>query len=175
MRYAVLIILMAMVFVQAAPAQEKYPVKGDTIPAFSLRDQDGKIFNSRDYIGKNILVIYFYPKDESSICTKEACSFRDRYADFIQAGAIVVGINHAAPEIHRQFQVHHHLPFTLLSDPGNKVLKMFGVKNKFLFTGRETFVIDKSGKIVFRFDSFSKGEEHQEEALKFIKNMNGAK
>jgi peroxiredoxin Q/BCP len=157
---------------QSGRAQNKHLGPGDHLPAFSLQDQDGKIFNSADYDGKNILVIYFYPKDESSVCTSEACSFRDNFTDFTKAGAIVIGINQASIEAHKKFQLHHNLPFILLSDPGNKVLKMFGVKSKFFLTGRETFVIDKTGKIVFRFDSFTKGKEHQQEALKFIKTLN---
>lgn len=151
--------------------QGKHLNVGDTIPNFSLNDQDNKSFNSQDYMGKKILVIYFYPKDESSVCTKEACSFRDSYSDFTNAGAIVVGINGASAESHKKFQQNHHLPFTLLSDPGNKVLKMFGVKNKLVFTGRETFVVDKTGRIVFHYDSFKNGPKHQEEALAFIKKM----
>ncbi|MEJ0102790.1 MAG: peroxiredoxin [Bacteroidota bacterium] len=161
-----------ILFFQHGNTQSKHLGIGDSIPAFSLQDQDGKIFNSTDYSGENILVIYFYPKDESAVCTKEACSFRDNYTEFTKAGAIVIGINQASVETHKKFQAHHNLPFILLSDPGNKVLKLFGVKNKFFVTGRETFVIDKTGKIVFHFDSFTKGKEHQEEALKFIKNLN---
>lgn len=153
-------------------AQQKHLNVGDTIPSFSLKDQNNKLFNSADYTGKNIMVIYFYPKDESAVCTKEACSFRDHFTDFTKACAIVVGINQASAETHKKFQQHHNLPFILLSDPGNKVLKQFGVKNKFFVTGRETFVVDKTGKIVFRFDSFTKGEEHQEEALRVIKSLN---
>ncbi|MES1218349.1 MAG: peroxiredoxin [Bacteroidota bacterium] len=174
MKYAVLTTLFLSLFALSAPAQEKHLDKGDTIPSFSLQDQDGKLFNSVDYVGRKILVIYFYPKDESSVCTKEACSFRDSYTDFTNAGAMVIGINHASVETHKKFQVHHNLPFTLLSDPENKVLKMFGVKNKFMITGRETFVIDKSGKIVFRYDSFTKGKEHQEEALRVIGELNAS-
>jgi peroxiredoxin Q/BCP len=84
---------------------------------------------------------------------------------------MVVGINSGNVESHRKFIEHHQLPFTLLSDPGNKVLKMFGVKNKFFITGRETFVIDKTGKIVFTFDSFMNGSAHEKEALTFINKM----
>ena len=170
-RFTGIFLLLILLF-QHGVAQSRHLEAGDSIPAFSLQDQDGNTFNSKDYSGKNILVIYFYPKDESSVCTKEACSFRDNYADFTNAGAIVIGINQAPVETHKKFRLHHNLPFILLSDPGNKVLKLFGVKNKFFLTGRETFVVDKSGKIVFRFDSFTKGKEHQEEALRFIKNMN---
>lgn len=150
---------------------QKHLGAGDAVPSFSLQDQDNKTFNSRDYIGKNIMVIYFYPKDESAVCTKEACSFRDNFTEFTKAGALVIGINQASVATHKKFQEHHNLPFILLSDPGNKVLKQFGVKNKFFVTGRETFVVDKTGKIVFRFDSFTKGKEHQQEALKAIKNL----
>ncbi|HEY4965047.1 MAG TPA: peroxiredoxin [Puia sp.] len=151
--------------------QNKTLAVGDTVPVFSLRDQNDSLFNIADFIGKKTLVIYFYPKDESSGCTKEACSFRDNYNAFTDAGAMVVGINSGTVDSHRKFIVHHQLPFTLLSDSGNKVLKMFGVKSKFFITGRETFVIDKMGKIVFTFDSFMNGPAHEKEALTFINNM----
>jgi peroxiredoxin Q/BCP len=172
MKSFVLLSFIALFFYHSCFAQEKHLSPGDTIPSFSLQDQDNKTFNSADYTGKNILVIYFYPKDESAVCTKEACSFRDNFTEFTKAGAIVIGINQASVETHKKFQQHHNLPFILLSDPGNKVLKLFGVKGKFFVSGRETFVVDKAGKIVFRFDSFTKGKEHQEEALKVIKSLN---
>ena len=144
---------------------------GDSVPVFSLRDQNDSLFNIGDFIGKKILVIYFYPKDESSGCTKEACAFRDQYAAFLKAGAMIVGINSGTVESHRRFIEHHQLPFTLLSDPGNKVLKLFGVKDKFFITGRETFIIDKNGKVVFTFDSFMNGSAHEKEALAFLNKM----
>ncbi len=161
----------AIAFFQQGVSQTKHPDVGDPIPAFSLKDQDDNEFNSKDYAGKKILVIYFYPKDESSVCTKEACSFRDSYTSFTNAGATVIGINGGSVESHKSFQQHHQLPFILLSDPGNKVLKMFGVKGKFLFTGRKTFVVDRSGKIVYTFDSFTNGPGHAEKTLAFIKQM----
>ncbi len=151
--------------------QGKSLIVGDGVPVFSLKDQNDSLFNISDYIGKKILVIYFYPKDESSGCTKEACSFRDNYSAFTKAGAMVVGINSGTVDSHRKFIEHHQLPFTLLSDPGNKVLKMFGVKNKFFITGRETFIIDKTGKIVFTFDSFMNGPAHEKETLTYISKM----
>ena len=142
---------------------------GDSVPAFSLTDQQGKLFSSTDYIGKKALVIYFYPKDETSVCTKEACAFRDSYADFEAAGAMVIGINSGTVESHRDFAAHHTLPFTLLSDPGNTVLKQFGVRSKLMITGRETFVADRQGKIIYTFNSMMQGEKHAQEALKAIK------
>jgi peroxiredoxin Q/BCP len=153
-------------------AQSKDLSVGDTIPAFRLTDQDGKLFDSRNYIGKKILVIFFYPKDESSVCTKEACTFRDSYAGFQKAGATVIGINYGSVQSHKSFQQHHQLPYILLSDPHNKVLKLFGVKRKFILTGRETFVVDLSGKVVFTFDRLTKGAEHAQKALEFIQQMN---
>jgi thioredoxin-dependent peroxiredoxin len=158
---------------QSCKSQTRHLGVGDPVPSFSLRDQDDSVFNIGDYLGKKILVIYFYPKDESSVCTKEACSFRDAYGDFTKAGAMVIGINSESVESHKKFHKNHSLPFTLLSDPGSKVEKMFGVKKKFFISGRETFVVDLSGKIVFTYDSFTNGPAHEQEALKFIRNMPG--
>jgi peroxiredoxin Q/BCP len=141
---------------------------GDMVPAFSLTDQDGNTFNIQDYIGHKKLVIYFYPKDESGICTAEACSFRDSFADFADAGALVVGINSGTVESHKKFQQHHRLPFILLSDPGNTVLKQFGVKNTLFLTGRETFVVRKDGRISYKFRSFLKGSDHAAKTLQYL-------
>lgn len=160
-----------MTLFQSWTNNNKHLNVGENVPDFALVDQNGKEFSVKDFVGKKILVIYFYPKDESSVCTKEACSFRDSFADFTNAGAMVIGINSGNVETHKKFQEHHHLPFTLLSDPGNKVLKLFGVKNKFVFTGRETFVIDLAGKVAYTFNSFTQGSKHTDEAINFIKNM----
>jgi thioredoxin-dependent peroxiredoxin len=142
---------------------------GDKVPAFSLKDQDGKYFNITDYIGKHVLVIYFYPKDESMVCTKEACAFRDSFDDFIKSGAMIIGINDGSVASHKGFQSHYKLPFTLLSDPGNKVYDQFGVKGKLFLTGRKTFVVDLEGRIVYKHEAMLAGQEHAAEALKFIR------
>jgi peroxiredoxin Q/BCP len=141
---------------------------GDSIPTFTLTDQDGKKFNSADHIGKSSLVIFFYPKDESMVCTKEACSFRDHYSDLVKAGAVVIGINGGSVESHKKFQTNDRLPYPLLSDSGNKVLNAFGVPKQFFMTGRKTFVVDKTGKIVFTYNSSLKGSRHAEEALTYL-------
>lgn len=141
---------------------------GNMVPAFTLKDQDGNTFSSSDHVGKKKMVIYFYPKDESGICTKEACAFRDSYADYQDAGAIVIGINAGTVASHKAFQQHHNLPFTLLSDPDNKVLKSFGIKNVLFLTGRETFVVDLNGEIAFKFRGFLKGNEHSQKVLEFL-------
>ena len=174
MKYTV-ILLSFFLFACNANSQEKQLKVGDQIPSFSLSDENGKIFNSKDYVGKKILVIYFYPKDESPVCTKESCAFRDSYTDFEKTGAIVVGINDGSVESHKSFQENHQLPFFLLSDPNKQVVNLFGVKGKFGMIGRETFVVDLSGKIVYTFDSFMKGTAHAENALDFVKKMNTQK
>jgi len=141
---------------------------GDNAPSFILTDQDGKTFNIRDHIGKKVLVIYFYPKDESMVCTKEACAFRDSFDAFTKAGAMVIGVNGGTVASHKEFQQHYKLPFTLLSDPGNKVYNLFGVQGKMFFSGRETFVIDLKGKIVYTHEAMLQGKEHADDALRFI-------
>jgi peroxiredoxin Q/BCP len=149
-------------------SRDKELTVGDTIPAFTLKDQDGNVFNSGDHIGHHQLVIFFYPKDESMVCTKEACGFRDRYADLVKAGAIVIGINGGSVGSHKKFQTNDKLPYPLLSDSGNKVLHAFGVPKQFFMTGRKTFVVDKTGKIVFTYNSSLKGNRHAEEALTYL-------
>lgn len=141
---------------------------GDSIPLFTLKDQNGNDFSIADHIGKK-LIVYFYPKDESGVCTKEACAFRDSYKDFEDKGAMVIGINSGSVESHRNFAQKHRLNFTLLSDPDNKVLKSFGVKNVLFLTGRETFVIDQKGKIAFKYRGFLNGDAHVNRTLEFLK------
>jgi peroxiredoxin Q/BCP len=127
---------------------------GDSIPLFTLKDQHGNEFHVHDWVGKKRLVIYFYPKDESGICTKEACAFRDSYQDFTDAGALVIGINSGTSASHEAFAQHHQLPFTLLSDPNNLILTEFGIKNIVFLTGRETFVFDMDGRLAFKYKGF---------------------
>src|SRR5690606_41655436 len=102
---------------------------------FVLKDQNGHEVDIADYIGKEKLVIYFYPKDESPGCTKEACAFRDNFADYTDAGARVIGINSGSVESHKAFAEKHRLAITLLSDTGNRVLKESGVKTVLFLTG----------------------------------------
>jgi peroxiredoxin Q/BCP len=153
--------------------QQKTLAQGDKAPNFSLKDQDGKTFMLSSVIGKKKLVIFFYPKDESPVCTAEACAFRDAYEKYKDADAIVIGINNGTVESHKAFATKNHLPFTLLSDPGNVVLNQFGVKeqdfgNNMKVSGRETFVIGLDGKIVYSFRDFMKGDEHSSKVLSYL-------
>jgi peroxiredoxin Q/BCP len=167
----IIALLLFIIDLTGAKAQsgQKTLAVGDVMPSFSLIAQDGKVFNSRDYVGKSILVIYFYPKDESMVCTKEACSFRDSFDDFTKAGAKVIGINGGTVASHKAFSDHYKLPFILLSDPGDKVYQLFGVKNKMFMTGRETFIVDLHGKIVFTYTAIMQGKKHADDALAYIK------
>ena len=168
--------LLLILFLSAS-ALAQTPAKplavGDAVPNFTLKDQDGKPFNIRDEIGKHILIIYFYPKDESMVCTKEACAFRDSFNEYTKAGAQIIGINGGTVESHKKFEEHYKLPFILLSDPDNLVYKTFGVKNKFFMTGRQTFVVDLKGKIAFSYEAMMEGTEHSKQALAVVKSLSG--
>jgi peroxiredoxin Q/BCP len=143
---------------------------GDTIPSFTLLDQDGNLFNSDSVLGKKNLVIYFYPKDDSPGCTAQACSFRDQYEDFKDADAIIIGISSQSVESHKKFALKHRLSFTLLSDNGNKIRKQFGVPTNLLglLPGRVTYVADKTGKVIYVFNSQLQATKHVEEALRIL-------
>jgi peroxiredoxin Q/BCP len=141
---------------------------GDTIPDFSLKDQNGNIFDIGTIRGKKKMVLFFYPQDGSLNCTKEACYFRDLSDVFEEADAVVIGISGQSVESHRQFAEQNKLNYTILSDPGNEVRKLFGVPSKLfgLVPGRVTYIADKSGKVVYIFESQTDVIRHVDEALK---------
>lgn len=144
---------------------------GDTIPHFTTKDSNGNAFDSADYIGKQPVVIYFYPKDDTPGCTAQACSFRDSYEDFKELGAEVIGISSDSVESHIQFKSKFNLPFILLSDNDKQLRKLFGVPNNFLIIpGRETFVADADGIIRMKFNSML-AKNHIPKALEAIKKM----
>ena len=144
---------------------------GDTLPNFSAKDTNGNVFDSKDYLGKQPLVIYFYPKDDTPGCTAQACSFRDNYQDFKDLGAEVIGISSDTVQSHIRFKSKFNLPFILLSDHNKKLRKLFGVQNSlFVIPGRETFVIDKDGIVLMVFNSMS-SEIHITKALSVLKKI----
>lgn len=144
---------------------------GDKLPNFKAKDTNGNLFDSQDYIGKQPLVIYFYPKDETKVCTEQACSFRDNYEEFKELGAEIIGISADTVQSHINFKKKFNLPFVLLSDYDKKLRKLFQVENDFLFIpGRQTFVANKEGEIVLVFNSMS-GKIHIEKALKIVQKM----
>ena len=146
---------------------------GSNVPEFTLADQNGKMFSISSVIGKKNLVIYFYPKDDSPGCTAEACSFRDQYEVFNEADALIIGISGQSVESHKEFSDKYHLRYTLLSDEGNKVRLLFGVPANFLglIPGRVTYIVDKSGKVIYIFNSQTQTERHVDEALRILKGL----
>jgi len=150
---------------------------GDTIPNIILPDQNGKMIDvKKETAGKN-LVLFFYPKDDSPGCTKEACSFRDQYEDFVDANAVVIGISGQSVKSHKKFAEKYHLSYTLLSDEGNKIRKAFGVPTNFfgLLPGRVTYIINKNGNVADIFNSQTQVNQHIENALKILKKLDKSK
>lgn len=145
---------------------------GDTIPEFSLLDQNGIELSIKTKLGKP-LIVYFYPKDDTPGCIKEACYFQDQYEVFAEHGADIIGISNDSPKSHLAFAQKYNLNFTLLSDKGRKVEKLFGVPRTVLglLPGRVTFVIDATGVIKHVFKSQFKTEKHVDEAIKIIKTF----
>lgn len=148
-------------------------VEGSKVPTFELRNQYGELFSLDSVLGKKNLVIYFYPKDDTPGCTKEACSFRDQFAVFADADAMIIGISAQSVESHLAFAKKHRLNYLLLSDTDNKVRKLFGVpSNMFgLIPGRVTYIVDKNGEVVYIFNSQMNAEKHVDEALRILQAM----
>ena len=146
---------------------------GSKVPAFSLPDQHGNMFDISGVIGKKNLVIYFYPKDDSPGCTKEACYFRDQFEVFNQADALIIGISGQSVESHKKFAEKYRLSYTLLSDEGDKVRRLFGVPTNFfgVMPGRVTYIADKSGTVVYVFNSQGQATKHVDEALRILKDL----
>lgn len=141
---------------------------GDKIPSFTLPDQNGNDFDISSLLGRKKLVIFFYPQDGSLNCTKEACYFRDLSDVFDEADAFIIGISGQSVESHKEFAEKNRLKYTLLSDTGNTVRKLFGVPGRVLglIPGRVTYVVNRSGEVVYVFDSPTDTQRHVDEALK---------
>lgn len=142
---------------------------GDKVPVFRLYNQEGLLTDIRKFIGKP-LVIYFYPKDDTPGCTAEACSFRDNYQSFVQAGAIVFGISGDSVASHKKFRQKYQLPYDLLADEGNKVRTLFGVPSDLFgfIPGRVTYIIDRKGVVKYIYNSQLNAAKHAKEALRVI-------
>lgn len=141
-------------------------------PDFSLPASDGTTYKLSEHIGKHNIVLFFYPKDDSPVCSTEACSFRDSHQIFKDAGADVVGISSDSIDSHKAFVDKLHLPYVLLSDDKNATRKLYGVgKTAGLIPGRVTFLIDKKGVVRNVFDSQLSAQKHVDETLKILKTL----
>ena len=146
---------------------------GDTAPDFTLPSQSGEEVSLSDFVGKKkAVVLYFYPKDDTPGCTREACSFREEHERFGDLEAEVVGVSSDSVRSHQRFVEKHGLPFVLLSDEGGEVRKLYGVPNTLgLFPGRVTYVIDEEGVVRHVFSSQLGVTRHVEQALEALEEI----
>jgi thioredoxin-dependent peroxiredoxin len=145
---------------------------GDRAPDFRLPALRGGEVALSDFRGKKNVVLFFYPKDASPGCTVEACTFRDAYEDFVDAGAEVIGVSSDSLEDHAAFAGKHQLPMQLLADAGGKVRAEYGVKSTLgLIPGRETFIIDKEGVVRHVFRSQLRFKNHVVESLAVLQSL----
>jgi peroxiredoxin Q/BCP len=145
---------------------------GDKAPDFTLASQSGEPVRLYDRLADRVVVLYFYPKDETAGCTREACAFRDSHEVFVEAGAEVIGVSSDSADKHAAFANHHELPFTLVSDKGGQVRKSYGVPAAMgILPGRVTYVIDRDGTVRNVFNSMMKFGEHVTDALKVVQGL----
>ncbi len=168
-----LLVILIVLTINNSMGQSNKLEVGDTIPAFTLKDQNNTNFDIETYRGKVPMVIYFYPKDDTPGCTKEACSFRDEFEVFTDLNVKVIGISSDNVTSHKKFAEKYNLPFTLLADTKKKVRKLFGVPNSLmgLIPGRVTYVINKNGIIIHIFNSQFGAEKHITESLSILKEI----
>lgn len=139
---------------------------GDRAPDFTAKTSAGDTIRLADYLGKKGLVLFFYPKDGTAVCTKEACAFRDSYSQFVDAGAEVIGISSDSDQSHLGFAQQNRLNFPLISDSDGALRKLFAVpKTLGIIPGRVTYVIDKDGIIRQIYSAMMASDEHVKQAL----------
>jgi thioredoxin-dependent peroxiredoxin len=151
-------------------------LEGKQAPAFTLEGNDGKKHTLEDYKGKTV-VLYFYPKDDTPGCTKEACGFRDFNVDIMKRGAVVLGISKDSTESHKKFIAKYKLPFVLLSDPNIEVMKKYGAFGRKMMYGKEvqgtirsTVVIGPKGEVIKHWPAVKKAAEHPKDVLAFLQS-----
>src|SRR6266508_6209235 len=151
--------------------------EGDKAPEFKLKDDQGRDVSFLNFQGKTV-VLYFYPKDDTPGCTKEACGFRDLGSSLKKSDAVVLGVSKDGIESHNKFAGKYKLPFTLLSDPKTEVMKKYGAFGKKMMYGKEvqgtirsTVVIGPKGDVIKHWPAVKKAEAHPEEVLAFLKQQ----
>ncbi|NUQ62995.1 MAG: peroxiredoxin [Pirellulales bacterium] len=145
---------------------------GDPAPDFTRQAHTGEMVTLGSYRGRSAVVLFFYPKDGTPVCTKEACGFRDSHEAFAAAGAVVIGVSADSPESHRRFAAERGLPYLLLSDADGSLRSLFGVpKTMAVFPGRVTYVIDKGGIVRHITNVQLSAGRHIDEALDTVKQL----
>jgi len=154
--------------------------EGKPAPDFTLEDQDGKPVSLSDFAGKQAVLLYFYPKDDTPGCTKEACGFRDDIRAFAKLGVAVLGVSADGAASHQKFIGKYKLPFPLLSDPDRKVMKKYGAFGEKMMYGkktvgviRSTVLIGKDGKVLRHWARVASAEKHPEQALAAAQELLG--
>ena len=149
---------------------------GEKAPDFSVTAYNGKDIKLKSFHGKTCVVLYFYPKDETPGCTKEACAFRDSYSHLKETGAEVIGVSGDSREAHELFAKNHELPFILVADNDNKLLELYHVpKLKGTLHARYTFVIDKKGVIRAVYKDLPNADDHAKQALTMVESLQKTK
>ncbi len=148
---------------------EKKLAYGDRLPHFIMNDENHRPIDISTLTGK-FLILYFYPKDDTPGCVKEACGFRDAFQDLVEAGAFVFGVSSDSPDTHASFKAKYRLPFSLLSDTAGELRKLLGVPSDLfgLLPGRVTYIFNPEGRLLHEFKSQMSPEKHVKEALKVI-------
>jgi thioredoxin-dependent peroxiredoxin len=145
---------------------------GDQAPDFTLPSQSGEPVRLSDRLGEQVVVLYFYPRDNTPGCTAEACAFRDSHEVFSEAGAEVIGVSSDSADRHAAFAGRHDLPFTLLSDAGGRIRKTYGVPAVLgVLPGRVTYVIDRQGTVRHVFNSMTNIDQHVGDALAVVRRL----
>jgi peroxiredoxin Q/BCP len=148
------------------------PLLNQPAPGFDLEAHNGRQVRLADYRGKNVVVLYFYPRDGTPVCTQEACGFRDAFEEFAKLGAVVVGVSADSPDRHRAFAASRSLPFLLLSDRDGSLRKAYRVpKTLGILPGRVTYVIDKAGTVRHVFSALFSAQRHVAEALEVVRAL----
>jgi peroxiredoxin Q/BCP len=175
-----LVVTLILAGIQSGAAQEaEKEVKlkpGDKAPAFQGQTDEGKPWKSKDHVGKKILVVYFYPKDMTPGCTKQACNYRDAQEQLQDKNVEVIGVSGDTVESHKKFKEEHDLNFTLLADPKGEIAKAFGVPAREMAGGliasRWTFIIDREGKIAHKDEKVDASKDTAT-VLKVVEELQG--
>jgi peroxiredoxin Q/BCP len=154
--------------------------EGKAAPDFTLEDQNGKPVSLSDFAGKKHVLVYFYPRDDTPGCTKEACGFRDDLEAFRKLGVVVLGVSGDGAESHKKFIAKYKLPFPLLSDPDRKVMKKYGAFGEKMMYGKKTqgvirssVLIGKDGKVLRHWAKVASAEKHPAQVLEVAKELLG--
>ena len=142
---------------------------GDHVPEFTATIQDGSTIRLAEYLDRRALVMFFYPRDGTPVCTKEACTFGEKYTRFLAAGTDVIGISGDSARCHQAFSTQHNLPFPLVSDTDGSLRKQFGFTPwPRLIPRRVTYVIDQQGIVRLAYSALFSADEHVRQALEIV-------